>query len=261
MQRSEQISELVTALSKAQSKITGARKDQENSFFSSKYADLASCWDACREALTENGLSVVQSPKRGNPVTIKWETTNEKTGEVTAYSVDTEELVIVTTLFHSSGQWLESELPMIPRDASPQGYITAITYGRRGGLCPMVGIAQIDDDGNSASGRTNGHAIKPPGKVVELGKDVPLDKARSTAMAMLAIIDKPAVDGDHDENLKAKDALDYHDKVLVRDEDLYVAAGKQLSVAKKNVWSALVRKAREAEKLDKASDPTRARTF
>jgi ERF superfamily protein len=156
MQTSEQINELATALAKAQGEITGALKESENPFFSSKYADLAACWDACRKPLSANGLSIVQVTGRGKPVTIEWETKDQKTGEISNFKVETEELLVVTTLFHSSGQWIRSELPMIPRDASPQGIGSALTYGRRYGLTAMVGVAQMDDDGNAASGKTNG---------------------------------------------------------------------------------------------------------
>ena len=47
--QSETIGALAAALSKAQADITGALKDSSNPFFKSKYADLASCWDACRK--------------------------------------------------------------------------------------------------------------------------------------------------------------------------------------------------------------------
>ena len=161
MHTSEQINELAAALAKAQGEITGALKDSANPFFSSKYADLAACWDACRKTLSENGLCIVQATDRGKPVTIAWDTTDQKTGEVTSYHVDTEELVVVTTLYHSSGQWIRSELPMIPKDASPQGIGSALTYGRRYGLTAMVGIAQVDDDGNQASGRGTAQIGKP----------------------------------------------------------------------------------------------------
>jgi hypothetical protein len=191
---------------------------------------------------------------RGKPVTIEWETKDQKTGEVTTYKVDTEELVVVTTLFHSSGQWISSELPMIPRDASPQGMGSALTYGRRYGLCPLIGIAQVDDDGNQASGRNPG--LSQPRQEVhspkgDLGKGVPVDKARATALEMIAIISKPAADGDHDERQKALSALDYHDRVLVKDEDLYVAASNQMDAAKRNIWKTLISVARAAQKADR----------
>lgn len=153
-EQSESINELAGALAKAQGKITGALKDSSNPFFKSKYADLASCWDACREALSEVGLSVIQTTQRGEPVIIKWDTGDvESGGELKSYSVDSHEIVISTMLLHSSGQWIRSHLPLIPRDITPQGIGSAITYGRRYGLTAIVGVAQVDDDGNAASGR------------------------------------------------------------------------------------------------------------
>jgi len=59
MQRSESIAALAAALSKAQATMTSAKKDSTNPHFKSRYADLASIWDACREPLTKNGLAIV----------------------------------------------------------------------------------------------------------------------------------------------------------------------------------------------------------
>jgi ERF superfamily len=223
MQASEQIDELATALARAQGEITGALKDSANPFFKSKYSDLASCWDACRAALSKNGLAVTQFPM------------TDPTGTY-----------LVTSLLHSSGQWMRSNFALNPKDDSSQAVGSAITYARRYALCAVVGVAQIDDDGNAASGRSEGHSPKG-----DLGKGIPLDHARSVALEMLAIIDKPAADGDHDEVKKALEALDYHERVLNPDEDLYVAVGEQLPAAKRNVWKALISKARNAEKADR----------
>jgi hypothetical protein len=128
--QSEQINELATALAKAQSQITGALKDSSNPFFKSKYADLASCWDACRKQLTDNGLSVVQ-------------TTNLIEGQV----------VVTTTLAHSSGQWISGHLPVKAKDDGPQAQGSGITYARRYALAAIVGLAQIDDDAEAAQNR------------------------------------------------------------------------------------------------------------
>jgi hypothetical protein len=127
-EQSETINELAAALSKAQGKITGALKDSANPFFKSKYADLASVWDACRASLSENGLAVVQFPES-----------------------DDSGLYVITTLTHSSGQWMRSRLRLTPKDDSPQAAGSAITYGRRYALASAVGVAQVDDDGNAAS--------------------------------------------------------------------------------------------------------------
>jgi len=128
MEQSETINELAAALSKAQGQIKGALKDSANPFFKSKYADLASVWDACRAQLSENGLAVVQA------------TCDSPTG-----------ISVVTQLSHSSGQWIRGHLTLEPKDKTPQGYGSAITYARRYALAAIVGVAPEDDDGNAAS--------------------------------------------------------------------------------------------------------------
>ena len=84
-QMSEQVDELFTAMSKAQAEVSGAHKSESNPFFKSKYADLKSCWDACREALTTNGISVIQMPESSD-----------------------NGIAVTTMLTHSSGQWIEA---------------------------------------------------------------------------------------------------------------------------------------------------------
>lgn len=129
MKHSDALDKLAPALSKAQANIEGASKDKTNPHFRSKYADLASCWDACREALTANGLSVIQ-----------------------ATSPADHGITLTTRILHASGQWIEDDglyLPAVKQD--PQGFGSALTYARRYGLCAMVGISPEDDDGNAAS--------------------------------------------------------------------------------------------------------------
>jgi hypothetical protein len=128
--QSETIGALAAALSKAQADITGALKDSSNPFFKSKYADLASCWDACRKQLAANGLSVIQTTRMAE-----------------------QGLMLVTTLAHSSGEWIAGEMPVLTKDASPQGQGSGITYARRYALAAIVGLAQIDDDAEAAQGR------------------------------------------------------------------------------------------------------------
>ena len=58
-------------------------------------------------------------------------------------------------MLHESGEWFKSELRMPvggKKDAQAVG--GAVTYGRRYGLAAMCGLAQHDDDGNTASGKT-----------------------------------------------------------------------------------------------------------
>jgi hypothetical protein len=125
------IGKLAEALAKAQAKITHAAKDRENPHFKSKYATLASVWDAVREPLTANGLSVVQ--------------TVESTQDGAFVEVRTH-------LLHSSGESMESSLKVPVAQRTAQGMGSAITYARRYALAAMVGVApDDDDDGNAAS--------------------------------------------------------------------------------------------------------------
>ena len=130
MEQSTEIGALAEALAKAQGKITGALKDSANPFFKSKYADLASVWDACREQLAANGLAVVQV--NGN---------------------EAERVTVTTTLIHSSGQWVRGSCSAKPAKDDAQGIGSVITYLRRYGLAAIVGVAQVDDDGEAAVGR------------------------------------------------------------------------------------------------------------
>lgn len=142
LNQSEQINELAAALAKAQGQITGALKDSNNPFFKSKYADLASCWDACRKQLSENGLAVIQ--------------TTDIDGIIRDGKCEDPYVVVHTTLVHSSGQWIRGSLPVKAKDDSPQAQGSGITYARRYALAAIVGLAQIDDDAEAAQGRNNG---------------------------------------------------------------------------------------------------------
>lgn len=129
METSTEVGKLAEALAKAQGQIEGAVKGKVNPAFRSKYADLASVWDACREALTANGLSVIQSP-----------------GEIAEGR-----MAMTTMLLHSSGEWVRGHLTIPLGKVDAHGYGSATTYARRFALAAFVGVAPEDDDGNAAA--------------------------------------------------------------------------------------------------------------
>lgn len=143
-QQSDSIVELAKAMAIVQASLNGALKDSTNPFFKSNYADLESVWDACRSPLTKNGLSVVQTTDSG-PNGIE----------------------LVTTLLHTSGQWIRGRLPITAIKAEPQAVGSAITYARRYALAAMIGVVQVDDDGEAAHGRgkASAPAEKPSAKI------------------------------------------------------------------------------------------------
>jgi hypothetical protein len=135
---SENIADLVTALSKAQGSMESAAKGSLNPYFKSRYADLASIREAIREPLAENGLSVVQGLRTVNGA-----------------------LEVETVLFHNSGQSIREVLSLpLPRP-DPQSIGSCASYGRRYGLMAMLGLAAEDDDGNAATASANGSKSAP----------------------------------------------------------------------------------------------------
>ena len=64
---------------------------------------------------------------------------------------------------HTSGQWIRSYTPLpVESPVNCHKLGSALTYGRRYGLAAMVGIAQMDDDGNAAIDKGVGRKPKPP---------------------------------------------------------------------------------------------------
>lgn len=140
MNQTEDIKDLVAALSKAQGKMEPAKFNRINPHFKSRYADMASCMDACRDHLATNGLSILQYCE-----TIEGE------------------LTLVTMLAHVSGQWIKSHFPLNPKDKTSQAIGSAMTYAKRYSLSSLLGIVseEEDDDGEASQGRAPKAASKP----------------------------------------------------------------------------------------------------
>ena len=208
--QSDSIGALAAALSKAQADITGALKDSSNPFFKSKYADLASCWDACRKQLAANGLSVIQTTQ-----------------------MTEQGLMLVTTLAHASGEWIAGQMPVLTKDNSPQGQGSGITYARRYALAAIVGLAQIDDDAEAAQGRfTN----DPRG---DLGKKFDQSKRDQFVQQF-----RGAFDLDAEEKDIALAVLAVHE-TLNPDHDLYIAVADVLTAKERSAIKKYIQMAKE----------------
>ena len=122
IEMSAEIGELAKALSLAQVEFKPIRKSAENPFFKSKYATLDNVIESTKEALKNTGLAISQLPSGG---------------------------VVKTMLIHSSGQWISSDTPLHADKRGPQGYGSALTYGRRYALSAILNVAsEPDDDGH-----------------------------------------------------------------------------------------------------------------
>jgi hypothetical protein len=130
MQKSDVTNELMAALSKAQGEIAGAPKDSINPHYKSRFSSLESVLDCIKAPFAKNGLCVVQGLLNHDG-----------------------ELGVETLLGHSSGQWMSSTVFCKPIKTDPQGLGATATYLRRFALSALCGVAQIDDDGETACGK------------------------------------------------------------------------------------------------------------
>lgn len=120
---SENVNELFAALSKAQGEFGNAHKDAKNPYYKSNYATLTSVLGVVREPLAKHGLAVIQGLQGAEYHTV---------------------------LTHSSGQFAKFIEPFVPVKNDPQSVGSLKSYIRRYSLMGLLGLAQEDDDAESA---------------------------------------------------------------------------------------------------------------
>lgn len=134
MKTSESIKEISGAILQAQQIIGGAKKDASNPFFRTTYSSLGSVMEACKKALNDNGITVLQ------PVG----------------TTDDGQVYVETVLLHESGEYISDRMPIsVKQPNDPQAQGSAITYARRYSLQSMVFIPAEDDDAEGAMDREN----------------------------------------------------------------------------------------------------------
>jgi ERF superfamily protein len=140
MKTSEKFGELIKALTKAQGQFTKAVYDKTNPHFKSKYASLDAVHEAIKGPMAANGLAVshLLSYKDGM-------------------------ILMETTLFHTSAEWIACEMPILVEKSTPQQLGSLLSYYRRYSLCCLLAIpvGEEDDDGEQAEGRNQMGWIKP----------------------------------------------------------------------------------------------------
>lgn len=138
---SEHLDKLFEAKSKALGAMKNAPRTSKSHF--GKYADLATVLDTIRKPLADNGLDVIQC----------------------FVPYDEQYVMLVTTLGHSSGQFIRSFLP-IKSSLEPQKLAATATYLKRVELAAIVGCAaEDDDDGETAQRAAVAAAITDEPKI------------------------------------------------------------------------------------------------
>jgi hypothetical protein len=141
--RSINIDKLISALAKAQGAISAPERNKTvkvtprsgGASYSFKYATLNGIIEAIRKPFSDNGLWFTQV------------LSFQESDRNFHYRV-------TTTIWHESGQYIRSEVPLIMNDVSNnQQFGSALTYMKRYALSALCGIAaEEDDDGNIADG-------------------------------------------------------------------------------------------------------------
>lgn len=119
-------------LLEAQKEIGAIKKESDNPFFHSKYFDINAILREVKPILNKNGLLLTQA------IILK-EGKNVLTTDID--STEKEE------------QGIRSEI-LLPEGLDPQKMGSAITYFRRYAIQSFLALEAEDDDGNSASGKT-----------------------------------------------------------------------------------------------------------
>ena len=127
---SEALNEIAPAWVAALNELTDITRDNvaDTGSYKYRYATLDAATKQAREVLGKHGVAVHQ------------EAHGEGTGSV----------VISTTAWHVSGQWIAAAPLTMHAKGGPQDVGSAISYGRRYALMTFLGLATDDDDGAGA---------------------------------------------------------------------------------------------------------------
>ena len=109
--------DLLTALNKFQVAMDDNRISKKTQGYNYRYADLSTILDVIRKPLADADLVPI----------------------------------VITRLYHVSGQYVESSLAIKPNKQDAQGCGSSITYARRYSVLAILNLAPEDDDGAEAS--------------------------------------------------------------------------------------------------------------
>ena len=143
---SPELKELYVALCSLQNELTACQNKNSNSFFHSKYSDLATIVRHTKSILHANGFTIIQR----------------------ILSCENERSYLSTRLCHITGQYIESLAPINPPKNDIQSYGSYITYLRRYTYSSIIGVItsdDADDDGEEAMDRSEDTKKKSDPKI------------------------------------------------------------------------------------------------
>lgn len=145
MKTSEQTDKIYKAIFEVKKKMKAVAKTSNNPFYKSKYADLNAHLEELEPLLEDQGCMLLQPP------TIEQDPFR---GAVDA---------IHSRIIHvESSQWVEASMLLETAKPDMQLRGAAATYGRRFTVNGLVTMRAEDDDGNTATGKSETYTKQPP---------------------------------------------------------------------------------------------------
>lgn len=196
MRTSNETDKLSAALAKAHSKLVNPKrnliakvkgKTKAGAFYEYEYtyAGLDSILDLVRPVLAEVELFVTQGVA----------------GDAT--------FRLITRITHSSGQWMETDTPLAYSGAAdPQELGIAMSYSRRYGIAPMLGIAPEEDKDD---GRSNAAKKPAKGSAAEGVADALDEPTRNRMTDIATVVQDYARAGKFDKAMAEWESSDFKD--------------------------------------------------
>lgn len=191
---SDTVDKIYLALSKAQGSfedivkdkkviVRGVTKSGKPFEYSYMYAPITNILRATKKGLSENELGYTQA-------------------------VSPDGVHVATRLFHSSGQWIQSHIPITYGEKDMQKNAGAITFFKRYGLCNLLGVAgEDDDDGNGAMGHQADYDQRPPKQKNDRYEPAPMPAYKMPAEPKPVKLKEPAKEKQFAAGTTATDAL------------------------------------------------------
>lgn len=131
MTTSETFTQVIGALHNVQQNLEILEKSDkvDAGKYNYKFTGMPTIWLAVKPLLKKYDLTVIQTPSCSN---------GNMQGDF-----------LVTTIIHSSGEFIQDAMRLVITRDDPQGYGSAITFARRYALSSMLGV--VTDDDNDAT--------------------------------------------------------------------------------------------------------------
>ena len=135
MKTSDKFTNVIFALHNVQQELEIIAKDDiakiqgQKANYTYKFTGYPKIWLAVKPLLKKYDLTVIQTPSANND------------GQYGDY--------LITTIFHSSGEWIQDSMRLVITRDDPQGFGSAVTFARRYALSSMLGV--VTDDDNDAT--------------------------------------------------------------------------------------------------------------